>query len=143
MLAAGAAGGAMLLAGGLSTAFSGSAASASPAKHEVGPNRARETVADIVPPPRIALPRPASAATPTPGWQIQIGAYSSPTIARAQLRTAEAAVPELASLAEALQPWDDITRARFVGVADEAEARRLCGRVAEAGRRCFVVAPGG
>lgn len=129
--------------GGLVAAFSAGGGLPGPSAREARATPAHAIAAHIVPSARIAEPGTASVASSAPGWQIQVGAYGSPTAARAQLRTAATAVPELASLAEAPQSRGGVTRARFAGAADEAEARRLCRRVAEAGAQCFVVAPGG
>ena len=130
----------MLLTGALSSAFSGAPATASaPARPESG--QAAPAIATRVEP---APPSSAPEAAPSAGdWQIQVGAFRNESSARTQLRAAESLVPELASLAEAPQPWGDVVRARFGGIADEAAASGLCGRIIDAGGRCFVVAPGG
>ena len=137
LLAAAAAGGAVLLTGVLSTAFTLATASAGTPTERVG-----DSIARIAPRASPASSAAGPPVTPAPGaWQIQIGAFRSPGAARAQLRAAVASVPELASLPEAPQAGGEVTRARFGGIASEEAARRLCGRVMDAGGRCFPVAP--
>ncbi len=145
LLAAAAAGGAMLLAGGLSVALRSPTVLARPDTPEVEPNLAPEIAPGPLPPRRGAARGPASirASTTLLGWQIQVGAYRSPATARARLMTAQAASPELARLALAPQRSGNLTRARFVGIVQEAQARRLCASIARTGGSCFVVAPGG
>jgi hypothetical protein len=75
------------------------------------------------------------------GWQIQIGAFRNSGAAQAQLRAAEGLVPELTSLGGALQRQGEVVRARYAGIAEETDARRLCGRIIETGGQCFVVPP--
>lgn len=140
MLAAVAAGGAIFLTGGLSTAFKAATVSANGSAQQ----RAENAVAGIAPPDiparRSAGPAVASAVGV---WHIQVGAFRSPSAAQTQLHTVETLVPELASFAEALPRRGEVTHARFGGIADEPTARRLCGRVLDAGGNCFVVRPGG
>jgi hypothetical protein len=144
-LAAAAASGAVVLTGGLSSALTTASSFADPTHQEAG--NADSLIRTNLVPEAHAAPAPSPPgrqAVPAAGiWQIQVGAFRSPAAAQSQLRAAESLVPELASLAEAPLAYGDMTRARFRGIANEAEARRLCGRVSEAGGRCFVVAPGG
>lgn len=142
LLAAVAAGGAVVTTGGLSAAFSGAPPTAFARTPGHGQGVARDSEVPSAPTAR-TQPEASPPAAASEGWQIQVGAFRRQGAAKAQLQSAETLLPELEELAEALPIQGEMTRARFAGIADEGEARRLCGRVAEAGGRCFVVAPGG
>jgi len=138
VLAAGAAGGVVFLTGGLSSAFA-------PATAPVAQSSSREAgeaVARVAPRVAPATPVAVPAAPPAAGnWQIQVGAFRSADAARAELREAETLVAELAGLPDASQPRGPLMRARFGGIEDGSTARSLCGRLVDAGGRCFVVPP--
>jgi len=139
LLAALAAGGAVLVTGSLSTVFT----AATVAEAQPGGVRAPEPVARNASAVAVA---PVAAAAPgtsaARAWQIQIGAFRNPAAAEDQLRAAASLVPGLAGLPQAAHALGEVTRARFGGIADEDSARTLCTRLVDAGGSCFVVAPG-
>jgi hypothetical protein len=129
----------VLLTGALSTAITETTTAAAGPTVRQAPNPAPAAVAPSAPAPEAARP---VAAPPTRGWRIQVGAFRSPGAAQAQLRAAERLVPELARLSSgALQSEGEVVRARYAGIAEEKDARRLCGRIVETGGQCFVVPP--
>jgi len=140
VLAAAAAGAAILLTSGLSAAFKAATVSDSEPTRQRAANAAAGIASPVIPAWRSGGPAVASTVG---GWQIQVGAFRSPGAAQAQLRAVETLVPELASFAQALPSRGEVTHARFGRIADEPTARRLCGRVLDAGGHCFVVRPGG
>ncbi|HEX8526390.1 SPOR domain-containing protein [Allosphingosinicella sp.] len=144
-LAAAAAAGAVLLTGGLATAFDGGEQSVAAPMLAAGARVPIETE-ERAAPTSVMMRSPRSTAAPETEaglWKIQVGAFQRPSAALEHLSALKGRVFELAELADAPHATGGMTRARFGGIADEESARRLCGRVADAGGRCFVVAPGG
>jgi D-alanyl-D-alanine carboxypeptidase len=87
---------------------------------------------------------PAAAPVP-PGtrWMIQIGAYASQSLAKAQLATyAEKSMDVLGQAARVVAPFQSVDghtvfRARF-GPFAEREAREVCSRLTQRGQTCFA-----
>ena len=79
--------------------------------------------------PSYRLQGPAVAPSPATGFEIQIGAYASPTEADKRLVTAQAQIPMLAGRAPVRRPVSvgdkTLYRARFTGF-DAASAHAAC-----------------
>jgi len=75
------------------------------------------------------------------GWQIQVGTFRSVSGALARLEATARNVPELAKARPQPSPLGGLTRARFVGLPDEASANAVCAKVKASGTGCFVLIP--
>lgn len=142
VLAAAAATGAVLLTGGLSSAFG-------PEESWLGP-RIRQSVetaragigmeAHAAPGVRVEVARPPATVPATGPWQVQIGAFRNPRAAEAYVGSIAGEVPEVASFEASRQVHGGVTRVRIAGIPNQASAEALCRRLSQAGRACFVVA---
>ncbi|HYW15341.1 MAG TPA: SPOR domain-containing protein [Allosphingosinicella sp.] len=139
-----AAAGAVLASGALSFNLGGGPdpAFAAGIKQSVaGARPGREAQATL---PAVRIPPPGAAPAPRQPfgvWQIQVGAFRNMSAAQADLAALESQVPELGRLKATHQLRGTINRVRIGGIEDEAGARRLCARLAEIGRGCFVAGP--
>lgn len=80
-------------------------------------------------------------------WGVQVGAFSSQTVAEAQARKAADALPTsagspLAVVVPANGGSGLIYRARLLGMETQEEAREVCGHLRTIDRLCMVVPPG-
>jgi hypothetical protein len=75
------------------------------------------------------------------GWRIQVGTFRSRSGALARLQATARDVPELARAGAQPSLYGALTRARFVGLPDEASADALCAKVEASGVGCFVLRP--
>lgn len=141
-LALGAAAGAILATGLLSSALTGAPDPAFAARIGQSVASAQSGAAAHAAVPAAAAPAASSSAPPPAGvWQIQVGAFRNGFAAEAHLRALEGEVPELEPLTAIHQLRGDINRVRIGGIEDEAAARRLCARILAVGRACFVTGP--
>jgi D-alanyl-D-alanine carboxypeptidase len=94
-------------------------------------------------PVRAPAVAPAVAQSATTRWMIQIGAYASPALAKAQLATyVEKSMDVLGQAARVVAPFQAVDghtvyRARF-GPFAEREAREVCSRLTQRGQTCFA-----
>ena len=149
MLAALAAGGAVMLTGGFAAALTDPAgenrlvppasASVAPTVAAAGIRSANRPAAAIASPPP---PSTVAAVARRGGWQVQVGAFRSRQAAEAHVAALGSRVPELSALAAEFQPARALTRVRIGGIASREDARRLCGSVRSHGSGCFPVSPG-
>jgi hypothetical protein len=110
----------------------------------------RSVVASPLQPPRLPAPPAAPVAVTRPpaappgGWGVQVGAFSTPDLARAALQTVAAATPELATGRAHLVPVQTnvgaLHRARLVGLTEE-QAINACSRLARSGQACTRLSP--
>jgi hypothetical protein len=88
------------------------------------------------------------AANVTGGWAVQVGAFASPSQARAAAETARSNAPELLAGTRpetpATSPFGNsvLYRARLSGLSASA-ATAACGRISARGLACMTVPPGG
>jgi hypothetical protein len=87
-------------------------------------------------------PAPVAAATPAAGW-VQIGAYSSPTLAaKGWSAIAKLAPAAMAGKGKTVQPvaagGTVLYRAYITGFASRDAAEAFCGKLKAAGKSCFV-----
>jgi D-alanyl-D-alanine carboxypeptidase len=94
-------------------------------------------------PARAPAPAPIVAQSGPTHWMIQIGAYASPALAKAQLATyVEKSMDVLGQAARVVAPFQSVDghtvyRARF-GPFAEREAREVCSRLTQRGQTCFA-----
>lgn len=85
--------------------------------------------------------KPAPGFASTGGWRIQVGTFRTREAALTRLDETIASVPELAKAGAQPSSYGSLTRARFVGLPDEASAGAICARVEASGTGCFVLPP--
>jgi cell division septation protein DedD len=89
-----------------------------------------------------AVPRASPPAKAAGGgnWRIQLGAFDSPAIARAQGGTLSRKIGMLGSMQPSYEPAGKFTRLRTGPFGSRAEAEKACAAAKAAGQACFTVA---
>ena len=102
----------------------------------------RDTPAPRAKPPAAKPPVPALMLVSTGGgWQVQLGAYSSETAAKAAWARLGGKAPSLRRLKPSYGKAGAFTRLRAGSLADKAGAEQACTAARSAGGACFLVAP--
>lgn len=138
-LATGAALGAVLLTGAVSTSLPSTSYATAPS-----PKAVLASIRTIEPERESSAAARAIGMIDTgPAWQIQVGSFSRSEAAEARLRSIAGQLPKARDWTSIVAPFGSLSRARIGGFADEAAARGACAAMDERGIECFVVPPRG
>jgi TPR repeat protein len=121
-------------------------AAAAPARPPVALPTRGTLAAAAKPAPAAAPPRAAAApvrpaASATPGWRVQLGAFANAGNARRYWDGLRGKAGALAGLQPALIPVGAVTRLQAGPLASRAAADKVCAAAKAAGSACFPVAP--